>query len=68
MLMLGSCSKCGKEIGVVQYSDHYFCEWHSGEYVCVECYQKGQKTCEKCGSALIFHSASGTKRWKTKAI
>lgn len=60
MLIKGNCSKCKREIGVIQYTDHFFCKKDWGEYVCMDCYEKGQRTCIKCNSELHFHSAQDT--------
>lgn len=64
MLIQGNCKKCGKQIGILQYSDHYFCEKDYGEYICIECYENGQKKCLKCNGGLTFHNSADTIQWQ----
>ena len=64
MLMTCNCTKCKVQIGIVQYTDHYFCKKDYGEYVCIDCYKIGQKKCIKCNQNLIFHNSDETKKFQ----
>lgn len=60
MLIQGNCKNCKKVIGIIQYEDHYFCENCYGEYLCIECYDRGQKSCLRCKNKLTFFNSSDT--------
>jgi hypothetical protein len=64
MLINCTCAICANSLGIVQYTDHYFCQNHYGEYVCIECHKKGTNECEKCQKSLSFHDADETKRFQ----
>ena len=62
MLLLCKCIKCENSIGIVQYSDYYYCKIHYGEYYCINCFENGNKNCEKCQKSLKFHNSNETKK------
>lgn len=64
MLITCNCTKCEKLIGIGQYVDYYYCKNHYGEYICIECYKKGNNKCEKCKTNLSFHNSDQTKRFQ----
>jgi len=66
MIVKNSCAKCGKDIGTIQYSNYYECNEDWGEYTCVDCYKKGQKTCLKCGKELSYHNGKDTEKAQRK--
>ena len=64
MLITCNCSKCRNSIGIVQYTDYYYCKNHYGEYVCNNCYNKGSNKCEKCQTNLSFHNSDDNKKFQ----
>ena len=64
MLIQVKCSECNRPIGVVQYSNHYFCEINYGYYVCIDCHRDGKINCRICGKKLKFHNAADTIKWQ----
>ena len=64
MLITCNCSRCNKSIGIVQYTDHYFCKNHFGDYICTDCYNLGNKNCNKCQEKLTFHNSDETKKYQ----
>ena len=54
MLIKKSCNKCEVEIGNMQFANYYVCE-NCGNSICVDCYSKGQKTCNKCKGHFKYH-------------
>ena len=43
---------------------HYYCNNDYGVYVRVECYNAGQKKCEKCAAPLSYHNPDNTIKWQ----
>ena len=64
MLITCNCGKCGKSIGIIQYTDYFYCKNHNDEYVCVVCFENGNKKCNKCQMNLSFHNSDETKKFK----
>ncbi len=64
MIIKCNCKECGKSIGTVQFSDYYDCKSHYGEYVCIKCYENGNKKCEQCMSNLHFHSSNEDEKFE----
>ena len=64
MLITCNCIKCWNSIGIVQYTDHYYCKNHYGEYVCIKCYENGNNKCEKCQTNLSFHNSDTTEKFQ----
>jgi hypothetical protein len=60
MLIQGKCNNCETTLGVIQHSNHYYCERHFGYYICVNCYNSGVTSHPICGTNLKFHSSSDT--------
>jgi phage FluMu protein Com len=69
MIQLINCIKCGNSIGTSQYDNYYYCEEHSSEYICLICYNAGQKKCPKCKNNLTFRDgAAWTQFYKDRKI
>lgn len=64
MLVNISCSKCSNSLGILQYTDHYYCKNHHNTRICRQCYHEGKTKCPECGENLSFHDAEVTKRWQ----
>lgn len=64
MLVNCTCEKCKLSIGIVQYSDYYYCKTDYGKYTCITCYENNNQKCDKCNNDLVFHNSDDTKRFQ----
>ena len=64
-----TCDKCEEDIGTMQYSNYYVCE-ACGSAICIDCYNKGQKLCNKCEGSLKYHDGDSTAKfaWDNKIM
>ena len=62
MLIKKTCNKCDADIGTMQYSNYYVCE-ECGISICLNCYNKGAKTCHKCDGPLKHNDGDKTAKF-----